>query len=107
MAYRYKTIVLELIQHRPEMHERLRKQRMLLPTMEHYAGKLKDLHEAWMQQLSEANPGSGEIQIASRAMELALKELEDSLPSASSSEDEEPPSLDGLMTFLRAHTPAG
>ena len=38
----YKTIVLELLQQRPEIHDQLRSQRMLLPTMEHYASELKD-----------------------------------------------------------------
>ena len=37
----YKTIVLEILQQRPEMHERLRKERKLLPAMELYAQELK------------------------------------------------------------------
>ena len=38
----YKTIILELLQQRPQMHEQLRKERKLLPTMERYARELKD-----------------------------------------------------------------
>lgn len=105
MHYRYKTIVLELLQNRPQMHERLRKQRMLLPTMEFYASELKDLHEAWKHHLSETRPDSDQNQIASQAMELALKELEGYLPSESSSQDEDRPTLDDFMTYLRDPTP--
>ena len=43
----YKTIVLELLQQRPEMHDQLRRNRMLLPTLELYASELKTSHEAW------------------------------------------------------------
>ena len=81
----YKTIVLELLQQRPEMHEQLRRTRKLLPTMETYAKELKTSHEAWKETLSQARPGSDPSQIASEAMEMALKELEDRLPSASPS----------------------
>jgi hypothetical protein len=102
----YKTIVLELLQSRPQLHEKLRQEKMLLKTMEFYSGQLKSLHEGWKQHLSQTRPQSDPIQIASEARELALQELEDSLPSASSSEDEDRPSLDDLMTYLRTHTPA-
>jgi hypothetical protein len=99
----YKTIVLELLQGRPEVHEQLRRQKMLLATMEFYAAELKELHEAYKQELAEMKPGSGEKQIESQAMELALKELEGIFPSGSSSEER--PSLDDFMTYLREHTP--
>jgi hypothetical protein len=101
----YKTMVLELLQQRPRIHDRLRRQRMLLPTMEFYARELKDLHEGWKQHLAEARPGSDESQFASQALELALKELEDCLPGDSSSEAADQPSLDDFMTYLRDHTP--
>ena len=77
---------------------------MLLGTMEFYAHELKTLHEGSKRALSDTRPGCDESQIASEALELAL-ELEDSLPSDSSSEDEDRPSLDDVMTFLRRHTP--
>ena len=51
----YKTIVLELLQQRPEMHEQLRQQRKLLTTMEMYARELKASHEAIRKRL---RPGS-------------------------------------------------
>ena len=102
----YKTMVLELLQDRPQLHKRLRREKMLLGAMEFYARELKTLHEGWKQHLAETRPDSDESQIASEALEMALKELEDSLPSASSSEDEDRPSLADLMTYLRAHTPS-
>jgi hypothetical protein len=105
MPYRYKTIVLEILQDRPEVHEQLRQQRMLLPTMEFYARELKDLHEAWKEQLSQTRPDSDPSQIASQAMELALQELEGILPSGSSSQEADRPSLDDFMTYLRDHMP--
>ena len=85
--------------------EQLRRRKMLLKAMEFYARMLKDMHESRKLYLAQARPGSDESQIASEALEMALQELEDSLPSVSSSEDGDRPSLDDLMTFLRADTP--
>ncbi len=106
----YKTIVLELLQQRPEMHEQLRKNRKLLPTMEFYAKELKASHEAWKETLSQAKPGSDPSQIASEAMEMALKELEDRLPSESPQDEQErfPRRSDGVrpqshVARLRRH----
>ena len=101
----YKTIVLHLLEERPQMHDRLRKNRLLLPTMERLANELKTSHEAWKDTLSQARPGSGASQIASEALEMALKELEDSLPSESPPDEDEPLTLEAAMAFLRRHTP--
>jgi len=103
----YKTIVLELLQQRPEVHDQLRKNRKLLPAMEFYAKELKASHEAWQETLSQANPGSDQSQIAGEAMEMALKELEDRLPSGSPRNDQEAPSLDEAMAFIRNPTSRG
>jgi len=100
----YKTIVLELLQQRPEMLGQLRKNRKLLPAVEMYATELKTSHEAWKQTLDQARPGSDPCQIASEALEIALKELEDGLP-ASPPDDNETLSLDAAMEYLRRHTP--
>ena len=51
--------------------------------MEFYARELKTSHEAWKETLVQAKPGSDPSQIASEAMEMAVKELEDRLPTAS------------------------
>jgi hypothetical protein len=102
----YKTIVLELLQQRTEMYEQLRQERKLLLTLERLAYELKTLHEDWKEILSQEIPGRQESQIASEALELALKEVEDSLPPASIANEEEALSLDQAMAFLN-HTPKG
>ena len=63
----YKTIVLELIQQQPELHEQLRASRTLLATMDAYALELKASHEEWMDRLSERWPGSDPSQFSSRS----------------------------------------
>ena len=100
----YKTIVLELLKQRTELHEQLRMTRRLLPTLETCAKELKASHEAWKETLAQAKPGSDPSQIASEALELALKELEDRLPSVSPQDDGKPLSLDQAMAFVRSHT---
>jgi hypothetical protein len=101
----YKTMILELLQQRPEMHEQLRQQRMLLPTLERYAIELKTRHEAWKELLSQAKPGRSESQNATEALELALQEMEERLPYALPPNDNERLSLDAAMAYLRRHTP--
>ncbi len=100
----YKTIVLELLQQRPQMHEQLRKERKLLTTLEIYARELKESHEGWKEQLLQARPGSDPSQIASEAMEMALKELEDRLPSESPRDETETLSLDAAMAYISRPT---
>jgi len=104
----YKTIVMEMLQDRPGLYEQLRLKRTLLQSLEQLATALKACHQSWMQQLAEAKPGSERNQILSEALELALQELQDSLPPPSppSGEVTEPLSLDAAMTFLQRHMPA-
>jgi chromosome segregation ATPase len=85
----YKTIILELLKQRPDMHEQLRQERKLLRTLEIYARELKESHEAIMEQLRQARPGSDPKQVSSEAFEMALKELEDRLPPASQAAEQE------------------
>ena len=101
----YKTIILELLQQRPQMHERLRQERMLLPTMERYAMDLRTRHLEWKEVLQERQPDSEPSQIASEALEMALKDLEDRLPPESPESDG--PNLDEAMASVRRHTPRG
>ena len=101
----YKTIVLELIQAQPDLHERLRTSRTLLPTMNSYASELKTSHEVWQKQLIQAKPGCDPRQIASQALEIALEELKERLRSASAAHETEPLSLDATMTYLFRHMP--
>jgi hypothetical protein len=102
----YKTIIFELLQQRPQMHDQLLKERQLLPTLELYAKELKDGHEAWKEMLSQLRPGSDRSQLSSEALEIALKELEGRLPSESPPDDSETHFLDAAMLFIRRHTPS-
>jgi hypothetical protein len=103
----YKTIVLHILEQRPEIYDPLRRQRQVLPTMEHYAQELRSLHLAWKETLTQQRPDSDPSQIASEALELALKDLEDRLPSGSPLEGQEALSLDQAMAFIRRHTQRG
>ena len=103
----YKPLVHELLQQQTELHEKLRLTRRLLPTIEAYAKELKTSHEEWKETLSEARPGSDPIQIASEALEMAVKELEDRLQSESQVSDQEALSLDAAMAFLKGPTSRG
>jgi hypothetical protein len=100
----YKTIVLELLEQRPRMREELKHSRKLLPTLEFYASELRDSHEEWKGRLLEAKPDSDPSQISSQAIELALKELEDRLPSESNQDESETLSLDQAMAHISRHT---
>ena len=100
----YKTIVLELLQQQPQRYDQLRKDRKLLTTMESHARELKTSHEGWTRLLAPARPGSDPVQIASEALEIAVKELEDRLSAASSQNDSEALFLDAAMLFLRHPT---
>ena len=100
----YKTIVLELLKQQTELHEQLRITRRLLPTLETWAKELKTSHEAWKETLLQAKPGSDPIQISSEALEMALKELEDRMPSASPQDENQ--TLDKAMAHVRSHAPS-
>jgi hypothetical protein len=100
----YKTIVLELLKERKELHEQLRLTRRLLPTMETCARELKASHEHWKETLAPENPESDLGQISSEAMELAIGELEARLPSVHPQEDGQPLSLDQAMAFVLSHS---
>jgi hypothetical protein len=101
----YKTITLELIRDHPELYERLRSSKRLLPAMESYARDLKSSHEAWKERLRLHHPGSHPSRTASEALELAIEELRDRLPSESTPNEAEPLSLDAAMSFIRKHSP--
>ncbi len=101
----YKTIVLELLEQNPELYERLRKNRILLATLDLYATELATRHVAWERLIARTKPGSSQGQIASEALELAVEELKDCLNSASPPHETDSLSLDEAMAFLRRHTP--
>jgi hypothetical protein len=107
-AMMYKTIALEMIQERPELYEQLRSSKRLLPTMDSYAIELKALHEEWKERLNQAKPGRYPSQVASEALEMAIDEFQEHLPSGSATDEAEPLSLDDAMSFIqrRATPPA-
>ena len=69
----YKTIVLELLQQIPELHDRLRRNRTLFSTLEQLAAGLKDSHEEWKRRLAQSNLHSSEQQTSSAALELGWR----------------------------------
>ncbi len=97
----YKTIVLGLLEQHPKLHEQLRRERTLLTTVEAQAVELKARHEFWMEAFSKANWANSPIQISNAALEVAVKELADSLAAGSPQAEPETLSLDGAMEFLR------
>lgn len=103
----YKTIALELLKERTALYEQLRLSHSLLPTLDAYAKELKASHETWKETLAKAKPASQPSQIVSEALEIALKELENRLPTVSPRDDEEPFSLDEAMAFVKSHTSNG
>jgi hypothetical protein len=104
---KYKTIVHELLEQRPKMLVQLRRKRKLLSTLELCARELKTSHEAWKELLSQMRPGSDPHQIASEALEIALKELEERWPSESPHNEQEAVFLDAAMLFIRRPTSRG
>jgi hypothetical protein len=101
----YKTIVMELINDQPELAVQLRGKKQMLATIETYAVELKNRHEAWKEELSQTRPGSHPSQIASDALERAIEELRDHLPSVSVTDEAEALSLEAAMAYLRRHSP--
>jgi len=97
----YKTITLDLLQEQPELYERLRSTKRLLPAMDDYATQMKQIHEDWKETLGQANPGSDPRQLSSEAMERAIEAIRERLSCASPQGAAEPLSLDAAMSFLR------
>lgn len=102
----YKTIILELLEQNPVLHEQLRKNHILLATMDLYATALASRHQDWERQIAHARPGSNQKQIASEALELAVEEMNDWLASGALPHETEALSLDDAMAFIRRRTPS-
>ena len=103
----YKTIVLQLLEENTQIYDQLRQQRQVSTVMEHYARELRTLHLAWKETLTQAVPNSDTNQIASEAMERALKDLQEHLPIGTKLDGQEPLSLDQAMAFIRRHSSRG
>ena len=102
----YKTILLELIESRPELHARLKHQKAVQATVERLALDLKSRHAEWMDSLQQSNPDLDPIQLASQAGELALQEIEEQLEDETP-ETDETFSLDGAMAYLQRRSSNG
>lgn len=100
----YKTIILELLQANPTLHETLRRGRMLLPVMESLAIALKARHEALKEQLFATKADIDPSQASSAAMEIAVKEMENRLQAAFPPDGQGQLSLDAAMAFVRSLT---
>ena len=103
----YKTMVLELLQQRPQIHDSLRKERKLLAMVESQARGLKARHEELMDVFSQMKPQKDSNQISGMALEMSLRELEELLDSDSVPAMSEPLSLDAAMAYLRHHSSNG
>jgi hypothetical protein len=97
----YKTMVLGLLEARPALYRHLCMTGTALQTLEQYATALKACHLHWIDQLRKKSPDNGQIE--SRALELALQELRESLPPES--EENETLTLGAAMAFIQRHAP--
>jgi hypothetical protein len=103
---RYKRIVLDLLQDQyPKLHEQLRAHRQLLQAVNDYATALRTAHLTWMDEFRQANPGLDPLRISREALEMALQDLRESLPSGSATDEDALLSLVAAMTSLRRATP--
>ena len=99
----YKTIILEMLRSHRELAHQLKTERRQLEVVIKLAEELKQIHSDLQAQLTAARPNSDPSQIASEALEMAMKQIEDGLNA--NSETDSPPSLDGAMAYLKRHTP--
>ncbi len=101
----YKTLTLHLLEQRAEIHDYLRRQRLLITTLDRYSEDLKASHEAYQERLTRSRADWDRSQIASEALELALKDLENRLRTEFPPQEEETMTLEGAMDFIRRRTP--
>jgi predicted nuclease with TOPRIM domain len=104
MMPQYKTLTLQLIRQYPGIHYPLKEKKKLLETVEKEAKLLAKRHKSWQDQLSQAIPECGSIQIELAALELAMKELENRLTGLPDLLDQEL-ILDAAIAFLRTTPP--
>lgn len=79
----YKTVMRELLEARPILRDRLERYRLILPTLDYYAAELRTTHQRWIRMLTPGRPDSERAQLSSEALELAIEELRERLPSYS------------------------
>jgi hypothetical protein len=100
----YRTIVLELLQDHPTLHERLRESKSLLQTLERSAAHLRARHMFWMARLARTETETDPSQLSSSALEIAVQVFRDTLPPETP-DDPDSLSLDEAMGFFSRHTP--
>lgn len=100
----YKTITLELLQEQPELYEQYRSTKRLLPAMDAHAIELRASHRAAIEAIARRSPESDPSQVASEALELAIRDLRERLLSASP-KDEAAPLSPGATSGTRRRTP--
>lgn len=98
----YKSIVIELIQQdHPTLYEQLRSNRTLGQALNDYAIALRASYLAWLEELKEHNPRIDPSLLSTEALEMALQELMEALPSEPTTGEPEGLSLDDAMSHLR------
>lgn len=102
----YKTIILELLQQQPELHEQLRATRTLLSTLDQLAIQLRAHHLDLANHLRRQRPQTDATQLSNEAMEIAVNQFEQALATTSVADDPET-SLDQVMAYIKRHTPPG
>jgi hypothetical protein len=110
MKAMYKTIVLELLQDQyPGLCSQLKKERALLPALDHYGRSLKSFHERWLEQAGIQKPELDRVVAMSQALELAIEDLKETLSSdfPPSGQEADGLSLDEAMTHIRQAMPRG
>jgi hypothetical protein len=105
MSMHYKTILMGLLERYPEIQNELRAKRLLLKTLNTYARELRNSHRAWKVCLSRIWPDKSESEIASEALELALREMERSFLAKTQPGESGPLSLEDAMAFIRGCNP--
>ena len=101
----YKTIILELIQQNETLHNRLRRERNLLATVERIALELKAGHETWLHRMAATRPDEGAVQVYYRAFEMALMEMEERLLPGSQATEDATLSPHEIMSLVAACSP--
>jgi hypothetical protein len=98
----YQTIILELLMQYPQLHESLRREKLLLATVKRLARELRQRHDEWQQTFSTTD--SGNPLVRAEALERAIQDLRDHLGLASDPEELDP---ETILASLRAATANG
>ena len=100
----YKTIVMELLEQNPELHNHLKQNRKLLETIDAMALELKWNHEQMIAELAEQQPDVAYSVTCSQATEIAIAELQQRLAPTSDHETDEAMSLEQIMASVTQHS---